>query len=331
MFTVIFHSRNFQPTTPPGGRFTPIRCSWRNRGAPYRATIAVVTDPRAVPALSAYLGSPITISDPHGDPYWWGYLHGIHTQDGARSHRLNLDELANRVAVLYDDPVETMPRMTPWAEDPASQALYGIRERMLVIDSTDEARALALRDAELGKQKTPQWTAGKPDTTEPAVKLECRGWYDTLGWRYYACAETEPSDTTTQMNAIVSACGQFLAGCRIESTSGILTSPWRDGSRTALEELDGLVALGDAQGRQYRLRIDINRYLIVERVPLPGEADWLVGADGIYRDRYGVRQPGWANPVGRWVRPAGWAYAPAQPLGGGEGAAYVEEWEFIHR
>jgi len=128
------------------------------------------------------------------------------------------------------------------------------------------------------------------------------------------------------MAAILATCGQFLAGLRVENPAGILTSPWREGLSTALDELEGLAALGDASGRSLQLRIDNNCVLVVERKPRPGEADWSLASDGCFRDQYGVRQPRWACPVGHWLRSPGWAHAPAQPVGGCEGVGYVEDW-----
>jgi hypothetical protein len=135
-------------------------------------------------------------------------------------------------------------------------------------------------------------------------------------------------ETTVQMESIVSACGQFLSGIRVESQSGVFTNPWREGFTTARMELELLAELGDDAGSPYRLRIDNYRVLVVEKVPLPGECDWSQGGDGCYRDQYGVRLPAWANPVGKWVRPVGWAQMPAQALGGCSGVGYVERWEY---
>jgi hypothetical protein len=327
-FNINFLSRDFQPITTPRGQFTPLRCSWHTMGGPERANIAVDGDPRGLAGISALLGVPLEIHDPQGSPYWWGYVHGIDFQDGSMAHRLSLVDLANRVAVLHTLPDGVTPNLTAWKEDTSSQFLYGVRERILKLGSADEARALVWRNARLAACAYPRWLSSAAVGGDHLSVLDCRGWYETLGWRYYACGEGAPADTTAQMAAIVTTCGQFLAGIRVENPSGILTSPWRDGLSTALEELEGLAGLGDADSRAYRLRIDNSHILVVERVPRSGEADWTLGSDGCYRDQFGVRQPRWAVPVGRWVKPAGWAYAPAQPLYGREGEGFVEEWEY---
>jgi hypothetical protein len=244
------------------------------------------------------------------------------------THRLSLVDLANRVAVLHTLPDGVTPNLTAWTENTSSQFLYGVRERILKLGSADEARALVWRNARLAACAYPHWLSSAAVGGDHMAALDCRGWYETLGWRYYACGEGALVDTTAQMTAVVNACGQFLAGIRVENPSGILTNPWRDGLSTALEELEGLAGLGDAGGRAYRLRIDNTRILVVEKVPRPGEVDWTLGSDGCYRDQFGVRQPCWAVPVGRWVRVTGWAHVPAQPLYGREVAGFVEKWEY---
>jgi len=327
-YGVTFETRDFQPAAAPRGEFVPLRCSWSGRGGPDRATIAVTGDARSHAGLSGWLGRAVVIHDPQGSPYWWGYLHGISLRDGAFAWRLNLDALANRLAVLHTLPDGVTTNLTGWAEDPGSQSIHGVRERILTLEGVSAERALAWRDAELAARAYPRWTADLAKLDDPACLLDCRGWYDTLAWRYYACAAGDPLETTAQMANIVSGCGQFLAGTRVGSPSGVFTDPWREGLTTARLELELLAGLGDANGRAYRLRIGSDRKVVIDQVPLPGECDWSLGEDGAYRDEHGVRLPPWASPVGRWVRPVGSASLPAQPPGGGAGAGYVGEWEF---
>jgi hypothetical protein len=328
LFTVTFLSRDFQPVTPPRGHFTPLTCSWRAMGGPYHAMIAVEGDPRSLASLSGLLGMPVMIHDPPGEPYWWGYLHGIDFQAGDITQRLRLDELANRLAVLYTLPDGGTPILTGWGEDAGSQSIYGVRERILILEAVSEEMALVWRDTTLARRAYPKLIAGRPAAAKFPALLECHGWYETLGWRYYACGEGDALDTTAQIANIIASCGQYLAGIRLSNPSGVLTSPYRNGLTTALTELELLAGAGDGQCRPYELRIDNNQILVVEQQPVPGEGDWSLGSDGVYYDRFGVRQPRWTNPVGRWVRGAGWAHAPAQPLGGGDGSGYMEAWEY---
>ncbi|MGA9397055.1 MAG: choice-of-anchor R domain-containing protein [Anaerolineaceae bacterium] len=489
MFRVIIYSRDFQLISQPRFIFKPLACSWHAMGGPDRARIAVSGDPRALPSLSALHGMPITIHDPRGDPYWWGYLHGISIQDGLLAHSLNLDGIANRVAVLYTLPARPpaggdgiTSRMTPWAEDPASQSLYGIHEHILELGGVSESGALSVRNSELALNAYPRWSVRRSAAGSMPVMLECRGWIETLTWRYYSCdigyiGNTHPAsgvtslgtwairklaqsftpsnswpvesvglrlrkvgsghadqlkveicadaggqpgtalgmalvaptglpagmewveltlddpivlstgnpcwlvasrsgvpddanhyiidldeelgfsggclklwdgavwharspdadlvftlngnaETTTQVVEIITNSGQFLAGTRIEIPSGVYTTPWREGRKSALDELEALMVLGDSEGRELLARVDANRVLVVERKTMPGEADWQVASDGRQVDQHGVRQPRWRVPVGRWVKGKGWQHAPSQSLGGYGGAGFVGEWEY---
>jgi hypothetical protein len=329
VFSLTFHSRDFQLMTQTRGRLTLLRCSWRAMGGPASAVAAVACDPREVACLAGLLGTPVMIHDPQGSPYWWGYLHGIAIQSGSLTRRLNLDDLANRLAVYHTLPDGITPNLTGWVEDPASQSIYGIRERILTINGISEESALSWRDAQLTARVYPRWQATRESRGSWPVVLDLHGWYETLAWRHYACESGDDVETTAQMAAIVTACGQFLIGTRVEFASGMATSPFRDGLTHACAELEALAGLGDSAGHPYRLRIDNERVLVVEQVPLPGAGDWSLGSDGVYRDQYGVRQPPWVNPVGRWVRPADWAHTSAQPLGSGDGSGYLQAWEHV--
>jgi hypothetical protein len=490
IFPVIFHSRDFRPIIQPCFYFKPLTCSWLAAGGPDRAVIAVDGDPRAMASLGTLLGSPLTLSTPAGDPLWWGYLNGITFQDAGLSHRMSLDGLANRVAVLFTRPECASEgggcltsQMTTWAEDTASLSIFGSHERILKLGSISEAHALSARDAYLASHSRPGIVTHQKTSGEHPAILDCCGWHRTLAWRTYACetgylgnpvlspgttplgtpairklaqsftlssswavarvglrlrkvgtahvdqfkvelsrdssglpgvvlatalvappgnqdgglewvdipfttpvaltagvtcwlvvsrsgspddmnyylidldeelefyggvfkvwngsswAARSPDadlvftlngsmETTDQMVAIVANAGQFLAGVRVENASGIFTTPWRSGSLTALEEIEALLALGDFDGRELLARVDCNRVLVIERKPLPGVSDWQVLPDRRLVDQYGVRLPGWQAPVGRWLRDSGWTHAPAQPLGGGEGAGFVKEWEY---
>jgi hypothetical protein len=74
---------------------------------------------------------------------------------------------------------------TPWADDLASQRIYGVKERIFQLGSLDERQALQMRDALLAAHGQPQ---ARPVSDPGAgdeirVRLECRGWWETLDWK----------------------------------------------------------------------------------------------------------------------------------------------------
>ena len=100
--------------------------------------------------------------------------------------------MANRLAVRYRylAPVDQLGevRQTDWADDPASQAHYGIKERVLRRENISESYAEQLCDLSLAVQAYPQarFEPGQTDWPEGVgARLVGLGWANTLDWRSY--------------------------------------------------------------------------------------------------------------------------------------------------
>lgn len=174
------------------------KLAWSERGGPRLARLS--TDPRErlpLPpderpaALAALLGRPLTVYDGEGEPVWWGYVHAVEVP--VRGARLgwSLSGLANRVAVVYEERPPDMdwlarPAVTGWVENAASVARYGRKERRVHLPPASPAQAEDAALSWLERLSSPQPALMHGGPGQRGLRLEARGWWETLDWVYYA-------------------------------------------------------------------------------------------------------------------------------------------------
>ncbi len=166
-----------------------VRYSWMAVGGPDEAEVAVRTRVKDLWELACLLGCPLELYNSRGDPVWWGYVGGLRYPGGEWEAAVDLDGLANAVAVVYRMPGSPgEARQTGWLADPDSQALYGIKELQVDLGEATEAQALACRAAVLEERKQPAGRLARRELVpgEVSAWLFGKGWWHTTGWRYYA-------------------------------------------------------------------------------------------------------------------------------------------------
>lgn len=234
--------------------------------------------------LANMLRAPVIIYTNRGIRVWWGYVHEITIEQGALSVTVGLDSMINRVAVAYSyvatgsQTVGTR-KTTAWADNLDSQEQYGVKALLSSIGGMSDAAADNRRDAIVADRAWPQGgiTQNESSRASQAISakkklnatLLCRGWWETLGWKYYANTGTTSVATTTQIGAIVTDAGQFLTATDIAAASGISSSEYRDGDTTALAEILSLMGAGGANGRRLLSSIDPNRRVQIWEEPAP--------------------------------------------------------------
>ena len=171
----------------------PTRLTWQTPGGPWRAEFEVAgAYGEPVGALQALLGSPVTVTA-GGQPAWWGFVQSVQVQRGRAAIQYTLDGLANRVAVRYrrGGPGGGDWQQTPWAAEAASQARFGVFERVVSLAEASPEQAAAERDALLARLAWPCERASvAPESTGAgwAVRLQALGWWHSLGRVRYAPA-----------------------------------------------------------------------------------------------------------------------------------------------
>jgi hypothetical protein len=114
--------------------------------------------------------------------------------------------------------------------------------------------------------------------------LYCRGWFDTLGWRYYANASNTPVDTTTQIYNIEASAGQFITATDLDAASGLVTNPIQTGDNLALSTVQDLLNMGTTNQRRMLASVDINRRLAISEQPASPYNPYLLRKDGRLND-----------------------------------------------
>jgi hypothetical protein len=136
------------------------------------------------------LRCPIEVTDHRATPVWWGYIHQVTLYHGESKFSVTLDDLFNRVKVIYSfaspDSSLTEYFETAIADNPRSQSEYGIRENVIKKLNIDQDFADNLCDTFLESHAFPQTilTAIHHQTTA-SVTLTCHGWFKSLGWQSY--------------------------------------------------------------------------------------------------------------------------------------------------
>lgn len=166
----------------------PLELSWDALGGPQDAVLGLGTPSVSFAALQSWLGCGVEIYDPADRLVWWGWVEKISQTFGATGLESSLEDLANRAAVRYRsmEPGKDFGTLTQtaWKDEPTSQALYGIKERLLRQDLLSEQQALFLRDASLRRWALPSRRL-TPSLTLTGIRVSCRGWFGRMRWRQW--------------------------------------------------------------------------------------------------------------------------------------------------
>lgn len=275
-------------------------------GGPKLAQINVTGDELAIWEIIDYLRSPVSIHSDLGDCVWWGYVAEVAVTIGALEISVTIDSMRNRVATAYQDEATKARATTSWVSDSDSVTEYGTREMLYAISETDLAAAEGARNAILSQLRYPipgisvkGQTAG--ENVPVSGVLLCRGWWDTLDWKYYSNAGVAVVDAAAQVEAILTAGGQFLSSIGQEVTAGISTAETRSGDQSARVEVEELLTMGTSNSRRMLVTVDVNRRALIFEEPSSGNA-WFVERSGRIYDAYGSELRSELCPVGNYLR-----------------------------
>ena len=206
-FTVSLGQRDFSAMVlPPELTLTYQRGSAAAQGGMQEATIVATGPHTALYAALDWLRCPVAVYNRKGTPVWWGYVAALTGQFGALQIGLSLDEIANRVQVIYayQDPTgKSVKGTTAWVDDAASRATYGTWELIKSLGNANADQAIYDRDLTLATLKQPVGTpAIVGQSGVDSVTLLCRGWFATLAATYYARSDGKVQASNNRGTAI---------------------------------------------------------------------------------------------------------------------------------
>jgi len=168
--------------------------SWEAQGGPKRARLQLAGPDMALWQAYQMLRYGVEIRNQLGEPIWWGYVHSVDINVASLSFGLSLDNMSNSIAVNYLTPDGEVAQ-TDFLADDESVLAYGTKQLLVSADGYTATAATQRRANELNRRKLPKSTApqsggsGGRSDEGISVTLECRGWFDTIGWRYYSRVE----------------------------------------------------------------------------------------------------------------------------------------------
>lgn len=316
---VIFQNRDFSEKTAQTELATVNRLGWKAIGGPDKASLSM---PAGIDRWEAMklLRCPVRIYADDGSIVWWGFVSRVSVPHGEIKIGLTLDKMTNSVAVHYanlpdGNQTPNSAPLTTWANDFVSQAEYGIKERIYQLSQGNETQANARRDTLFSRNRYPVATVDLSGGTDQ-ISIDCQGWWNTLDWRYYSDSNTDSLATTSQIQNILVARGQFLDGVTILNESGISSNRNRDGRETALHIIEELLASGTNLGQRMLAQITQERRALIH---IPTDTQYLVRQDGRIETNLGIVQPAWKNICGAWAMvkdapPVLGGYAALQPF-----------------
>jgi hypothetical protein len=329
---VIIQNRDYTNRTQFEYEINPVKWSANVIGGPKTAELEVKGSPMVLGQLATLLRCPVIIYDDNSSPVWWGFINSVEYDIGKHRAGVSLDNVYNNVAVAYSyvavGSAEVGTRKTTaWSGDTTSQGIYGIKETLVSVSGASDAEAESRRDKFLADSKNPLQTISLGAGGQGA-RIYCRGWFDTLGWKYYANTGTTAVATTTQISAMVTADGQFITATYINDASGITSSEYRDGDKTALDEIVDLLASGVTAGRRLLASVDIGRRLTVYQEPLISSIPWGITQEN--QITYGGSNTAITEgtlPLG-WMRMVDFPFLTGQTLSADPSKYYVDEAEY---
>lgn len=173
---------------PGRSELRPVRFGWAAIGGPSDAMLEATGRREGLATMLNWLGYRIKIVGESGLPVWWGMVAEVQLSLGAYSIGVSLEPMYNTVAVAYtyeDADNVTQRGTTEWAQA-GSVATYGRKELLFSqsdLGSVQDAEDLAANLAARFGSPVPVVRSGGDG--EDRATLYCRGWWHTVGWRYY--------------------------------------------------------------------------------------------------------------------------------------------------
>lgn len=209
----------------------PLRLSWTALGGCDEALLKVEGSRIDITWWQGYLGHPVEVYDDSGTVCWWGWLEAVHETGAGMKLGFDLAKMANRLAVVYrsQEPGDGFgaPLQTAWADDVESQALYGVKERLVQAGSLSDEQAEHWRDHLLKDMRLPTLQgAAAANEGNKGVHLVCKGWIHRLNWRSWQRESDVIGNTVSQsgVQAIGNSTEQAKMAQSFTVSRGVLLS-----------------------------------------------------------------------------------------------------------
>jgi len=239
----------------PRNRLANIRTTKRDMGGYWQADFDILPESReeAQVLLANCLGRHVEIHHDYGDLAWEGMVNSVVLETGTATIINSLNDMGNDVWCRYT-PIggTTVARSTVY-ESAMSKAKFATKQFVLgggeIAAASADQFASLYRDWNFWPRPTLQQinTEGQVRAL-PGLTLKCIGYIRTFEWMVYnQTILTGTALASTVMQAIVTACGQFVASSVIGPNNTVITREY-DADRHPLDIMESIASLGDSDG-----------------------------------------------------------------------------------
>ena len=153
-----------------------------------KAEIEITGEPERLFELINYLRAGVEIYDGNGNPVWWGYVQRVEIPHDKVQIVVDLDEMSNKIAVAYNlisagGNTVGIRGTSPWVMDEDSIAKYGTKELLESGGSMNAVEAFSMATRLRNELSFPRVYVVS-NQQKATARIECYGWWHTLGWRY---------------------------------------------------------------------------------------------------------------------------------------------------
>jgi len=227
--------------------------------------------------MEGALGREIKILDNEGKPVWEGYIHQLEYDAGRTVYRVDLGEMANAVWVRYRVRGASTTSRSIVQTNADSISKYGRKEFVLSageLETTSAADNVAQQYLDLHEWPRPSPSRLDPDkelSEHPTVSVECRGWFDSLGWcTYNQTTSTDSQGASSQIADILADTNvaQFVLSTQIETNATSVSKEY-DADRRGGDIVKDIARLGDATNSRWVVYMDNDRKFVYDEASPP--------------------------------------------------------------
>lgn len=202
--------------------------------------------------VESYLGCFVAIYvDNPVIPVWEGLINRVTYNVGTASYTISLDELANRMSVIYTAAANATTQ-TAVVNNTTSQAIYGIKEEQIELGPDPSAGTwrTSLRDTLLAQRAFPLASVSQAQGQTNLVHLELIGIYHTLEWeKLFTGALATASAANTRISNVLGGVANgtifFDSGDTTKISANAITVPDQQRNVSRWEVIQKIAEMGD--------------------------------------------------------------------------------------
>ena len=252
-----------------------------------------------------WLGRDITVRDDALNIIWQGFVNMLQINQGPLMLTLGpLLHIGNRVAVVYStiDTSTTPPTVgvrviTDYADNTDSQALHGIRYKVLSTGGATPVTAVQIRDTYLAEYAYPKNSKTWPQGVGVGVTVECLGYVHLLDWPYTETT-SGTSDADDKLLDILADDPNLTWDTSHVDANTLQVKTWENDSKSAWTVLQDIINRGDATDARWLFNVRENLEAWYYAAPTTVDYEQSL-SDTVVRQQGATVFP-WNVEPGRW-------------------------------